>query len=139
MLSYQNLNKLINTMSFEHPIFEAYGVELIEIDKTKEKYVLSIETLKLLVEKSDPNINIGMVKMLKEVRTPNQKDEIIQLDGKYYRVACNLALLTPEMQKDFDKTYKQTINQLKKAVKDYEKILKKQQKEKIKAARSIQL
>ena len=139
MLSYQNLNKLINTMSLEHPIFEAYGVELIEIDKTKEKYVLSVETLKLLVEKSDPNINIGMVKMLKEVRTPNQKDEIIQLDGKYYRVACNLALLTPEMQKDFDKTYKQTINQLKKAVKDYEKILKKQQKEKIKAARSIQL
>lgn len=139
MFAYQNLREIIKTTSFEHPIFEAYHVRLRDLNEGKTQYVLEIEDLVLLIEQTHPNITTGMVKLLKEEGNPAQNRETIFVENKAYRVDCNLALLTPEQQKEFKKTYKHASQQFKKAMKDYERIAKKQQKEKIKAARQIEL
>ena len=139
MLSFQNLQSIIESVQFEHPLMEAYRIQLIPVNEVRSSHILVIEDLILWVEQADPNVKVGMVKQLKPVQKPSQYKETLTVDGITYRVVCNLVLQGPEQQKTFDKTYKSALQTFKKAIKDYEKMAKKQQKEKIKAAKQVLL
>lgn len=136
MLSFKALYPILKTTDFEHPIFKAYRIQTTLLDD--QSYVLQIENLTLLIEKGHPNMVIGMVKWLTEEGNPSQNKETLFINDRAYRVQANLALLTPEQEKDFNKTYKHSLRQFKKALKDYDKWSKKQQKEAIKQAKQLQ-
>lgn len=137
MLTFKNLSSVLRTADFNHPIFEAYRIQKIEL--TDYQTVLKMEDLTILIERTDSNLEIGLVKWLKETRKPAQEKEVIKVDETFYRIKANMVLLTPEQEKEFEKTYRQPLKQFKKAIKDYEVWAKKQQKVAIKQARKVEL
>ena len=139
MLSFRNLQPIIESVQFEHPLMEAYGIQLIPVKNSRLSHLLIIEDLILWVEQSDSNVKVGTVKQLKVAQNPARYKEVLTVNGVTYGVVCNLVLQGPEQQKVFNKTYKSALQSFKKAMKDYEKMAKRQQKEKIKAAKQISL
>ena len=139
MLTCQSLSPIIQSVAFHHPLFEAYRIQFIPLNESQTQYVLKIENLVLLVEQTHPNIQVGTVKVLSKEGNPKQNAQALYVEGQAYRVTYNLALLSPEQEKEFKKEYKHALHQFKKALKDYEKVSKKQQKEAIKAARQVEI
>lgn len=140
MLTYQSLYPIIQSVAFHHPLFEAYHIQFIPLkEKNQTQYILKIENLVLLVEQSHPNIKTGTVKVLSKEENPKQNPQTLYVGNQTYRVTYNLALLTPEQEKEFKKEYKHALHQFKKALKDYEKLSKKQQKAAIKTARQVEI
>ncbi len=137
MVSQQELQPLMKRIDFNHPLFDAYQIKVIPLETPTPQYVLQIKELSLLIESTHPNIKTGMVKLLEEEARPSRNPQIVQLSDKSYQVSCNLALLTTEQSKAFKKQYKTHYQQWKKALKDYERWVRRQQREKIKAARQI--
>ena len=137
MLTFKNLSSVLRTADFNHPIFEAYRIRKIEL--TEYQTVLKIEDLTILIEHGETNLNVGLVKWLKETRKPLQEKEVVKVDETFYRIQANMVLLTPEQEKEFEKTYRQPLKQFKKAIKDYEVWAKKQQKVAIRQARKVEL
>lgn len=137
MLTFKELYSILKTTNFEHPIFEAYRIQVTSLNE--QRYALQIEHLMLFIEKGHPNIEVGTIKWLKEEGNPSQNKEALFINDQAYRIQANLALLTPEQEKEFKKEYKHALHQFKKALKDYEKLSKKQQKAAIKTARQVEI
>ena len=136
MLTFKNLSPILNSVDFNHPILEAYRIEKHSLNENET--ILFIEDLILLVIHDARTEFTGIIKWLKETRKPDAAKEVYTLNDQSYRVAANLALLTPEQEKEFKKTYHHALRQFKKAIKDYEAWDKKTQKQAIKAARKIE-
>ena len=139
MFNYSDFAPYLRDVEFNHPLFEAYQIKVTPLDGPYPQALIQIKDLILQVEATHAKIQMGILKQLELEHRQQIYPENVQIEGVTYRIVRNLALLNDEQEKQFKKQYREHYQQWKKALKEYERLLKRQTKEKIKAARQVRI